>query len=159
MNFKERILTTLNPEEPDQIPVMGLIMESSTVSQVTGKSSTHIVNFLDKPVLGSMAKRLVNFTKLIYENPDFVKRVVAFQTELYLRYFEGVMESGVEVVLGGDDFGQKTGPLMRPALIDKIFGESYRRVAFAPLCRCHALAMDGGGCSRAWSLPPSGMIP
>ncbi len=266
MNFKERILTTLNHEEPDQIPVMGLIMDPSTVSQVTGKSATNIVNFLDKPVLGDVAKGLintnwfwnrmyygnfslamessiqlefdanwsiyalmklyedpastlgtamhdaygrvwemgtndrgdlsvdysralcpteaeweawvdakgplfdqlvknatwfhkklavkyshrimpigyaapgifenswqaigfVNFTKLVYENPEFIKRVVAFQTELYLRYLKGVMESGVEVVLGGDDLGQKTGPLMRPALIEKFFGESYRRVA------------------------------
>ncbi len=266
MNFKERILTTLNHEEPDQIPVMGLIMDPSTVSQVTGKSATNIVKYLDKPVLGPVAKGLVNtnwfwnrmyygnfslamessiqlgfdanwaiyafmklykdpvatlgtamhdaygrvwemgtndrgdlavdysralcpteaeweawvddkgplfelliknatsfhkklaqeyshqimpigyaapgifenswqaigfvnFTKLVYENPDFVKRVIDFQTELYLRYLDGVMESGVEVVLGGDDLGQKTGPLMRPALIEKFFGESYRRVA------------------------------
>jgi uroporphyrinogen-III decarboxylase len=70
----------------------------------------------------------VNFTKLVYEKPEFVRRVVEFHTELYLRYLEGVMESGVEVVLGGDDLGQKTGPLMRPALIEKLYGESYRRV-------------------------------
>jgi hypothetical protein len=60
VNFKERILTTLNHEEPDQIPVMGLIMDPSTVSQVTGKSATNIVNFLDKPVLGNVAKGLIN---------------------------------------------------------------------------------------------------
>ena len=70
----------------------------------------------------------VNFTKLVYEKPEFVRRVVEFHTELYLRYLEGVMESGVEVVLGGDDLGQKTGPLMRPSLIEKLYGESYRRV-------------------------------
>jgi uroporphyrinogen decarboxylase len=39
------------------------------------------------------------------------------------------MESGVEVVLGGDDLGHKTGPLMRPQLVEKFFGESYRRVS------------------------------
>jgi uroporphyrinogen-III decarboxylase len=71
----------------------------------------------------------VNFTKLVYEKPEFVRRVVEFHTELYLRLLEGVMESGVEVVLGGDDLGQKTGPLMRPSLIEKLYGESYRRVA------------------------------
>jgi uroporphyrinogen-III decarboxylase len=71
----------------------------------------------------------VNFTKLVYEKPEFVKRVVAFHTDFYLRYLEGVMGSGVEVVLGGDDLGQKTGPLMRPELIEELFGESYRRVA------------------------------
>jgi len=71
----------------------------------------------------------VNFTKLVYENPSFVKRVVRFQTDLYLRNIEAVMESGGEVVLGGDDLGHKTGPLMRPELIEELFGDSYRRVA------------------------------
>jgi len=71
----------------------------------------------------------VNFTRLVYENPSFVKRVVRFQTDLYLRNIEAVMESGAEVVLGGDDLGQKTGPLMRPELIEELFGDSYRRVA------------------------------
>lgn len=71
----------------------------------------------------------VNFTRLIYQKPEFVQKVVAFHTDLYLRNLEAVMESGVEVVLGGDDLGQKTGPLMRPELIEKLYGESYRRVA------------------------------
>jgi len=71
----------------------------------------------------------VNFTKLVYEKPEFVERVVAFHTDFYLRYLEGVMESGVEVVLAGDDLGHKTGPLMRPQLVEKFFGESYRRVS------------------------------
>jgi hypothetical protein len=266
VNFEERILTALAHEEPDRIPVMGLIMDPSTVSQITGKSATNIVNYLDKPLIGSVVKHLVNttwfwnrmyygnfalamesaielgfdanwaihafmklyddpdstlgtamhdaygrvwelgtndrgdlavdysralcptekeweawvdekgalfdqmihsttafhkklaaeygdrilpigyaapgifenswqaigfvnFVKLVRENPEFIRRVVDFQTDLYLRNIEAVMESGVEVVLGGDDLGQKTGPLMRPELIESLFGESYRRVA------------------------------
>ena len=39
------------------------------------------------------------------------------------------MQSGVEVVLAGDDLGHKTGPLMRPQLVEELFGESYRRVS------------------------------
>jgi uroporphyrinogen-III decarboxylase len=71
----------------------------------------------------------VNFTKLVYEKPEFVRRVVAFHTDLYLRYLAGVMQSGVDVVVGGDDLGHKTGPLMRPELIEELYGESYRRVS------------------------------
>jgi hypothetical protein len=71
----------------------------------------------------------VNFTRYVYEKPDFVARVIDFQTDLYLRYLDAIMESGGEVVLGGDDLGHKTGPLMRPELIEKLFGESYRRVS------------------------------
>ena len=71
----------------------------------------------------------VNFTRFVYEKPEFVKRVIDFHSDFYLRYLEGVMQSSGEIVLGGDDLGQKTGPLMRPALIEKLYGESYRRVA------------------------------
>jgi len=71
----------------------------------------------------------VNFTRLIYQKPEFVKKVIAFQTDLCLRNLEAVMKSDVEVVFGGDDLGQKTGPLMRPELIEKLYGESYRRMA------------------------------
>ena len=72
-----------------------------------------------------------NFNRLVYEKPQFVERVVGFHTDFYLRYVEAIMDSGVEVVLCGDDLGQKTGPIMRPALIEKLYGESYRRVADA----------------------------
>jgi hypothetical protein len=266
MNFKERFLTAMNHEEPDRVPVMGLILDTATSNQVLGKQPTDVIAQLQKPVLGRVLKGLmnnpwfrnrtyyrsiadvlesaitlgfdanwtiyyamqltadsasplglafhdvwgrlwdiatdgkgnmttnysralceteeqweawierkqplfeqiiksaavfhqklvdaygdrilsigyaapgifenswqpmgfVNFTKLVYQKPDFVKRMVAFHTDFYLRYLEGVMQSGVEVVLGGDDLGQKTGPLMRPELIEKFYGDSYRRVA------------------------------
>jgi len=68
-----------------------------------------------------------NFCRFVYQKPDFVKKVVAFQTDLYLRHLNAMMESGIEVVMGGDDFGHKTGLLVRPELIEKLFGDSYRR--------------------------------
>ena len=71
----------------------------------------------------------VNFTRFVYQKPDFVKRVIEFYTNLYLRSVETVMQSGVEVVIGGDDLGQKTGPMMRPELIEELLGESYRRIS------------------------------
>ncbi|MCP4583374.1 MAG: hypothetical protein GY839_17335, partial [candidate division Zixibacteria bacterium] len=71
----------------------------------------------------------VEFTKLIFQKPDFVKKVIDFYTDFYLRYLEGVMQSGIEVVLGGDDLAQKTGPMLRPEMFENLYGESYRRVA------------------------------
>jgi hypothetical protein len=266
MNFKERILTAMNHEEGDRVPVMGLIMDPATVNKMLGKKPVDLVGMLQKPVLGNQIKNLlssnrfwnnmyygnfsaamqaaaslgfdanwavyalmkltrdpqasvgwswydpygrvwelgadtegninvnysralcdteekwekwveekaplfetmlrntaafhrklvknhggriypmgyaapgpfenswqpigfVNFTRLIYQKPDFVKRVIAFQTDLCLRNLEAVMKSDVEVVLGGDDLGQKTGPLLRPELVEKLYGETYRRMA------------------------------
>ena len=71
----------------------------------------------------------VEFTRFVYQRPDFVRRVIDFHTDLYIRLLESVMQSGVEVVMGGDDLGQKTGPIMRPQMIESLLGDSYRRVA------------------------------
>lgn len=70
-----------------------------------------------------------NFTRIVYEKPAFVRRIVDFQTDLYIRCLESVVKADVQIVLGGDDLGQKTGPMMRPELIEKLYGDSYRRVA------------------------------
>jgi hypothetical protein len=265
-DFKQRVLAAMNHEEPDRVPVMGLIMDPATVNQILDRRPTDFVGMLRKPVLRGAIKTLLNtdwfwnrmyygnfsgalesavqlgfdanwtiyslmqladdpqsslgtvfhdvygrvwemgsddrgnmavnysrplcstedeweawvdrkaplferaidnatrfhrrlvddygdrilpvgyaapgifenswqpmgfveFTRFVYQKPQFVKRIVDFHTELYVRYLEGVMQSGVEVVLAGDDLGQKTGPLMRPELIEKFYGDSYRRIA------------------------------
>lgn len=266
MDFKTRFLTAMNHEEPDRVPVMGLIVDQATINQILGKRPFDFAAMLKKPLLRSVIRRLLNngwfwdrmcrdnfagalecairlgfdanwttyslmrlrddpetpvgiswydvfgrvweigsdetgnavvnytralckteeqweawvaekaplfersiqsaarfhkrltkeygdrilpigfatpgifenswqaigfveFMKFVFQKPQFVKRVIEFQTEFYLRHLEAVMESGVEVVIGGDDLGQKTGPFMRPELVEKLLGESYRRVA------------------------------
>jgi uroporphyrinogen decarboxylase len=264
LNFRERILITVNHEEPDRVPVMGLIMDPATSNQILGKENTDISAVLQEPesraglrdymnsswdeiYYGNFANALeaaiklgfdanwtiyaymqaiddseaklglawhdvygrvwelgdvegagltfnysrpllttegkweawveekaplftklvqdaaifykklvdnysdrimpvgyaapgifenswqpigfVNFTRMVYEKPAFVKRVIDFQTDLYISCLESVLKSGGEVVIGGDDLGQKTGPMMHPEAIEKLYGDSYRRVA------------------------------
>ncbi len=71
----------------------------------------------------------VEFTTLLYQDPDFAREIIAFHTEHYLNHLDAVLDAGMEVVLGGDDLGQKTGPMLRPAMIEEFFGDSYRQVA------------------------------
>lgn len=71
----------------------------------------------------------VNFTRFVYRKPDFIKKVIDFQTDLYIKYLDAIMKSDVDVVIGEDDLGQKTGPLLRPELIEKLYGDSYRRIS------------------------------
>ncbi|MHA1232881.1 MAG: uroporphyrinogen decarboxylase family protein [Candidatus Helarchaeota archaeon] len=266
MDFRERILTTFNHEEPDRVPVMSLLMEPSNVSNYTGEKQINYFNYLKKPILKSIIKILmnwdlmwnsnflsvyskivdlnielgfdacwmyylvfklksdktsnigytwydlwgrkweitldrfgnpepqyiggycsteedwekwianhegmankfiksvekfyknviqkyknqiyiigfaapgvfenswqpigfVNFTKYMYSNPKFIKKVIEFQKELYLKQIEGICNAGNEIVLIGDDLGHKTGLLMSPKLIDKYFGDVYREIA------------------------------
>jgi uroporphyrinogen decarboxylase len=268
MDFKQRFLTTMNHEEPDRVPVMGLVLDQATVNQILGRRPIDFTEQLGKPLVGRALRPLMNtewfwnrsyygnwrgalagairlgfdanwtiyshmklapgsresqgfvwhdvfgrewelasdgrgsttanytralcedeaqwdtwveakvrlferviagarafheklvdeygdrilpigfaapgifenswqpvgfanFTRFVYEKPDFVRRIVDFHTDFYLRYLEAVMDSGVEVVIGGDDLGQKTGPMLRPSLVEKLYGESYRRVAAA----------------------------
>ena len=46
MDFKERILTTLNHEEPDRVPVMGLIVDPATVNQVLGTRTADFIGLM-----------------------------------------------------------------------------------------------------------------
>ena len=72
MTFKERILTAMNHEEPDQVPVMGLIMDPATVNQILEKKPANFVGMLQKPVLGNQIKALLNtnrfWNKMYYDN-------------------------------------------------------------------------------------------
>ena len=69
------------------------------------------------------------FVKFIKKNRKFVEKVIDFYTDFYIKYLEVVCKSGPTIVMGGDDIGHKTGPLMKPALFDELYGESYRRIS------------------------------
>ncbi len=71
----------------------------------------------------------VEFIKFIYEKPRFIERVVEFQTDYYLKLVEAVCKAGTEIILVGDDLGHKTGPLLNPEIIERLFAPSYKRVA------------------------------
>ena len=78
MNFKERFLTAMHHEEPDRVPVMGLIMDPSTVNQIMGKEP-------------------VDFVAMI-KNPDLVDRVNEIALNFNLGYFKNCIELGVDYI-------------------------------------------------------------
>ena len=83
MNFKERMLTAMNHEEPDRVPVMGLIMDPATVDQVLGKNPTNVVKFLDKPVVGRAVQKLLDSNW--------------FWDRMYFKNFSGALESATRL--------------------------------------------------------------
>ncbi|GAI57754.1 unnamed protein product, partial [marine sediment metagenome] len=59
----------MNHEEPDRVPVMGLIMDPATVNQIKGKKPVDFVGMLKTPTLKNNIKRLMNtnwFWRKIY---------------------------------------------------------------------------------------------
>ena len=49
MNFAQRVLTAMRHEEPDRVPVMGLIMDPATVNQILGREAVDLVGMLRNP--------------------------------------------------------------------------------------------------------------
>ncbi|MHA1651627.1 MAG: uroporphyrinogen decarboxylase family protein [Candidatus Helarchaeota archaeon] len=71
MDFRERILTTMNHEEPDQVPVMSLLNEPAILNQYYGKQTFNYFNYLKKPILKDITKILMNWNW--YWNKEYYK--------------------------------------------------------------------------------------
>lgn len=83
MEFRERILTTMDHEEPDRVPVMSLLNEPSNVFQFLEKASVPYFNYLKKPLLKDLTRVLMNRNWLW--NRDFFnvyKKVVDVSIQL-----------------------------------------------------------------------------
>ena len=73
----------MNHEEPDQVPLMGLIMDPATVSKINGAKMTDFVSLLKKPVLKDVIKILLNWNW--------------FWDRTYYGNFSGAVEAAAEL--------------------------------------------------------------
>jgi uroporphyrinogen decarboxylase len=64
----------------------------------------------------------------IKREKDLVDRYIAWAEEVCMKTIMAIMDAGIKVVIQTDDFAFKTGPMMRPKLIDELFGPSYTRI-------------------------------
>jgi hypothetical protein len=60
MDFRERFLTAVNHEEPDRVPVMGLIAEPATSNKILGKPPADIAGMVMNPEMRSQIKDIIN---------------------------------------------------------------------------------------------------
>ena len=72
MEFEERFLTAMNHEEPDRVPVMGLIMDPATVNEILHRRAVDFPGMLRKPLLRGAVRRLLNtdwlWNRIYYDN-------------------------------------------------------------------------------------------
>jgi hypothetical protein len=70
MDFKQRVLTALNYEEPDRVPVLGLIAEPATSNAILGRPPSDIAAMLANPDTRGQIKDLINssWPELVYAN-------------------------------------------------------------------------------------------
>ncbi|MHA1129291.1 MAG: uroporphyrinogen decarboxylase family protein [Candidatus Helarchaeota archaeon] len=83
MDFKERLLITLNHEEPDRVPVMSLSNEPAVLNQYYGKQSINYFKYLKRPLLKQIIKTFMNWNW--YWNKEFFniyKRIIQMSIEM-----------------------------------------------------------------------------
>lgn len=64
----------------------------------------------------------------IRREKDLIQRFIDLAGELSMKTAMAMIDAGVKVILQSDDFAFKTGPIMNPNLIDKLFGPPYMRI-------------------------------
>ncbi len=59
----------------------------------------------------------------------FLRRVIAFYSDLQCMLVEAAADAGIPGFVLGDDLAYRSGPMLNPSLIEELFGDHYRRIA------------------------------
>ena len=83
MNFAERVLSAIHHEEPDRVPVMGLIMDPATVNQILGREPVDLVGMLRNPERRAGIRQLLDSE--------------GFWDRTYYANFSGALEAAIQI--------------------------------------------------------------
>jgi uroporphyrinogen-III decarboxylase len=64
----------------------------------------------------------------IRKEKELTRRYIDWCSELIFKGTMAVLDAGVKVILQGDDFAYKTGPVFSPKVLDELFGPYYTRI-------------------------------
>jgi uroporphyrinogen decarboxylase len=59
---------------------------------------------------------------------ELTKRYLDWCFELVFKGTMAIIDAGVKVILQGDDFAYKTGPVFSPKILDEVFGPYYKKI-------------------------------
>ncbi len=71
------------------------------------------------------------FAIIMRKNPEFVRKVVSYYTDLAVACVNEFTRQGARVIAFGDDLAYKSGPMVSPVVLNEFYGEGYRRINFA----------------------------
>ncbi|MHB1160295.1 MAG: uroporphyrinogen decarboxylase family protein, partial [Chloroflexota bacterium] len=74
---------------------------------------------------------LERFLMMIYDEPDLVRRMVDMVVEVHTVLARRAVRAGADIVVLGDDYAGRTGPMMSPAKFRELFLPGIRRVVQA----------------------------
>lgn len=64
----------------------------------------------------------------IKKHPAYVNRFLDLLEEISIKTHTAILEAGAPGIFQSDDFAYKTGPFLRPSMVEEIFGDRYRRI-------------------------------
>ncbi len=100
--------------------------------QYVGKYKDDYLIFADIEVtVFSLAHQLVGFEKLLYDmanEAEYVGPLFRACTDFQIEIGRRLIESGVDAIWAGDDFGSQTGLLFSPAMFDRLLKPNYARM-------------------------------
>jgi len=71
------------------------------------------------------------FVVAMRRDPDFIREVVRYYTSLSVALVEAFCRAGAPAVCLGDDLSYKSGPMLSPETLDRMYGDSYREITAA----------------------------
>jgi uroporphyrinogen decarboxylase len=74
---------------------------------------------------------LSEFVVAMRRDPGFVSEVVRYYTSLSVALVEAFCRAGAPAVCLGDDLSYKSGPMLSPDTLDRIYGDGYREITAA----------------------------
>jgi len=107
----EKDLLTYKVPDPEADGVLGQI--PSVVERFKGKKAVFAFGrdaFINPCYLRGMQNLLMDFVA----NPRFAHQVIDLSLEYFMRANERLVEAGADIIVLGDDYANKTGPLMSP---------------------------------------------
>ena len=131
----EADLSTYQPPNPDDSPALAAARE--LVRRFGGKRAIVVVGeaaFAPMQFLrGGLENLLIDFI----ERPQLVEKIARIGIEYHAALYRKLIATGVEVVLLGDDYAGKNGPMMSP--------EHFKRFVLPGLTQVVAAIKDAGG--------------
>ena len=122
----EKDLTSYIPPDPDERGILDAVRE--VVNRFKGKKA---IAFVGEAVFAPSQYLRAGLENLFLDyktNPGLAKKLAKIGEEYHVELYRRVVREGVEIIVLGDDYAGKNGPLMSPADFEQFILPGLRRV-------------------------------
>jgi len=104
---------------PDPAKASVLRRAGELLARFGGRRAVAVVGEASFAPAQNLRAGLQNLSLDFYDRPERVRKVMASAVEYHVELYRRLVGMGVEIVVLGDDFGSKTGPMISPAQFEE----------------------------------------